>query len=222
LENQKQISCREGCSDDDKKEAHGNDAKVLLYIRNMRKGLEGDLHIIEALKYIPKSRSPTATSIITPMYDYDLRSWRSHQFQHNKVVDEDQIWMIAFALGSAFSFLHEGVSVDDRKRVLNWVPILHLYIKPDNILVRIDFNWKLGKQCVRVVVSDFGMSLLENHGYNPNWQGGAYNYQGPEKTQKLTTKATDIYGIGECVYFACCGEDSVDYLTERRDEQENH
>jgi len=83
--------------------------------------------------------------------------------------------------------------------------IVHLDIKPDNILVNPENN--------EVKITDFGISAVLTHAndeiYNPDVIEGTLSYMSPEQTGRMNRGVdyrTDIYSLGVTIYEMLTGE----------------
>jgi predicted ATPase/serine phosphatase RsbU (regulator of sigma subunit)/tRNA A-37 threonylcarbamoyl transferase component Bud32 len=103
------------------------------------------------------------------------------------------------------SFLHTAIKISETLGILHKNNIIHLDIKPDNILV----NEKSGA----VKITDFGISAALTHAndeiYNPDVIEGTLAYMSPEQTGRMNRTVdyrTDLYSLGITFYEMLTGE----------------
>ncbi|KAL0014268.1 hypothetical protein SO802_001337 [Lithocarpus litseifolius] len=101
---------------------------------------------------------------------------------------------IIIEIARGLSYLHE----ECRQK------IVHLNIKPHNILLDENFNAK---------VSDFGLSKLVDHGQsqvvtNMRWTPG---YMAPEWLSSMITEKVDVYSFGVVLLEILCGRRNLDH-----------
>lgn len=107
-------------------------------------------------------------------------------------VNEDFIWKFINHVSKGLQVLHQQ---DE--------PIVHLDIKPDNILVDSNYNF---------CISDFGISRRLSSGSvctkNTGYQSGAIPYMAPErfKNPDMLFTASDIWSLGVSIYELAMGE----------------
>jgi len=102
-------------------------------------------------------------------------------------------------------FLHTAIRISEILGTLHKNNIIHLDIKPDNILV----NTKLGT----VKITDFGISTTLTHMndeiYHPDVIRGTLSYMSPEQTGRMNRSIdyrTDLYSLGVTFYEMLTGE----------------
>jgi len=103
------------------------------------------------------------------------------------------------------SFLQISSKVSETLGLIHKNNIIHLDIKPDNILI----NSKKGE----VKITDFGISAILTHVndelYNPDVIEGTLSYMSPEQTGRMNRGVdyrTDIYSLGATFYEMLTGE----------------
>ncbi len=103
------------------------------------------------------------------------------------------------------AFLQIALKLSDSLGILHKNNIIHLDIKPDNILI----NLKEGK----VKITDFGISTVLTHSndeiYNPDVIQGTLYYMSPEQTGRMNRSVdyrTDLYSLGIAFYEMLTGE----------------
>ncbi|KAK6917939.1 Bulb-type lectin domain [Dillenia turbinata] len=102
-------------------------------------------------------------------------------------------WKIIFDIARGLAYLHE----DCRQK------IIHLDIKPQNILLDESFNAK---------VSDFGLSKLidKDQSQVMTAMRGTPGYLAPEWLSSIITEKVDVYGFGVVVLEIVCGRKNLD------------
>lgn len=103
-------------------------------------------------------------------------------------MSEKQVWSVARQLSDVLSYLH------GRK-----TQILHLDIKPSNILIRPNGN---------LVLIDFGASVRGHPGQDDSQGYGTRGFAAPEQYKKegVVDVRTDIYGAGAVLYYCIYGK----------------
>ena len=103
------------------------------------------------------------------------------------------------------SFLQISSKVSQTLGLIHKNNIIHLDIKPDNILI----NMEKGE----VKITDFGISAVLTHAndelYNPDVIEGTLSYMSPEQTGRMNRGVdyrTDIYSLGATFYEMLTGE----------------
>ncbi|MDD5524455.1 MAG: serine/threonine-protein kinase, partial [Smithella sp.] len=103
------------------------------------------------------------------------------------------------------SFLQISSKVSETLGLIHKNNIIHLDIKPDNILI----NSKNGE----IKITDFGISAILTHVndelYNPDVIEGTLSYMSPEQTGRMNRGVdyrTDIYSLGATFYEMLTGE----------------
>lgn len=103
------------------------------------------------------------------------------------------------------SFLQISSKVSETLGLIHKNNIIHLDIKPDNILI----NSEKGE----VKITDFGISAVLTHAndelYNPDVIEGTLSYMSPEQTGRMNRGVdyrTDIYSLGATLYEMLTGE----------------
>jgi histidine kinase len=103
------------------------------------------------------------------------------------------------------SFLHTAIKISETLGILHKNNIIHMDIKPDNILVN--------EKTSTVKITDFGISAALTHAndeiYNPNVIRGTLAYMSPEQTGRMNRSVdyrTDLYSLGVTFYEMLTGE----------------
>jgi serine/threonine protein kinase len=103
------------------------------------------------------------------------------------------------------SFLEISSKVSQTLGLIHKNNIIHLDIKPDNILINQEQN--------KVKISDFGISAVLTHAndelYNPDVIEGTLSYMSPEQTGRMNRGVdyrTDMYSLGATFYEMLTGE----------------
>ncbi|MCX5848881.1 MAG: diguanylate cyclase [Deltaproteobacteria bacterium] len=103
------------------------------------------------------------------------------------------------------SFLQISSKVSETLGLIHKKNIIHLDIKPDNILVN--------SQLSEVKIADFGISAVLTHAndqlYNPDVIEGTLSYMSPEQTGRMNRGVdyrTDMYSLGVTFYEMLTGE----------------
>ncbi|MBN1472028.1 MAG: diguanylate cyclase [Syntrophaceae bacterium] len=103
------------------------------------------------------------------------------------------------------SFLEISSKVSETLGLIHKNNIIHLDIKPDNILINQEEN--------KVKISDFGISAVLTHAndelYNPDVIQGTLSYMSPEQTGRMNRGVdyrTDMYSLGATFYEMLTGE----------------
>lgn len=103
------------------------------------------------------------------------------------------------------SFLQISSRVSETLGLIHKNNIIHLDIKPDNILINSDQS--------QVKISDFGISAVLTHAndelYNPEVIEGTLSYMSPEQTGRMNRSVdyrTDMYSLGVTFYEMLTGE----------------
>jgi serine/threonine protein kinase len=126
-------------------------------------------------------------------------------------VAEKYVWDILFQLASALVYCHMGLRIEsdgqvstEQQNILDWKPVLHRDIKPDNVFLlnrselAID-NVKLG---------DFGLGYILQNNAAPYTYAGTAQYLAPEVNRMRArpihwTDHCDIFSLG-CTIYALC------------------
>ena len=105
----------------------------------------------------------------------------SQYILNNKIVKEDFCWQLLHDISSALAYLHT-----------HHPPILHLDIKPDNVLIH---------DTGRFMLTDFGISDYW-HAERMAVVNGTMSYMAPERFQEdsSTVKASDIWSLGAMMF----------------------
>ncbi|KAL4465871.1 hypothetical protein ABPG74_004108 [Tetrahymena malaccensis] len=134
---------------------------------------------------------------------YDLKSYLQKNIKNKKMSSNNQIYRLCLELAKGLRDLHSK-------------NILHLDIKPGNILFGIDLKWKYGTylqfsyfsivfdQLLFDQKADLGISkFLDNKDHTEHLEGFTAQYSSPEqyqlancRTKKSITKSSDIYSLG--------------------------
>ncbi len=103
------------------------------------------------------------------------------------------------------SFLQISSKVSETLGLIHKNNIIHLDIKPDNILINSELS--------EVKISDFGISAILTHAndelYNPDVIEGTLSYMSPEQTGRMNRGVdyrTDMYSLGATFYEMLTGE----------------
>lgn len=133
------------------------------------------------------------SNILHPLYinSYDRMTYEimpfcqrgnvSEYILNNKDIEEDICWQMLHDVSSALSYLHA-----------HHPPILHLDIKPDNILIHNNGSFML---------TDFGISDYF-HAEGMTVVNGTMSYMAPERFQEESSsvKASDIWSLGAMMF----------------------
>jgi len=95
-------------------------------------------------------------------------------------VEEDDVIKFLHDVAAGLEYLHDH-------------NIIHLDIKPDNIMLDDNCNF---------MVTDFGISVVSGHGVTDSngMSGGTRAYMGPERFGGKTSKESDIWALGATAY----------------------
>ncbi|MCD7818727.1 MAG: serine/threonine protein kinase, partial [Lachnospiraceae bacterium] len=161
-------------------------AKIL---KNVRKDQRHELNMMKNLNH------PSLPRIIDVL-EQDGYLWLIMDYIYGQPLDhiaaegmtEPQIWSVARQLSQVLIYLHT------RKE-----PILHLDVKPTNILIRPDDS---------LVLIDFGTSI-RGHPDSKDYCGyGTRGFAAPEQfiSGCSIDARADIYGVGAVLYYCCYGK----------------
>ncbi|KAL4463043.1 hypothetical protein ABPG72_002926 [Tetrahymena utriculariae] len=140
-------------------------------------------HIIKVYDIIQEQyESMNYQILIMERCAYDLKSYLQKSIKNKKIIPNNQIYRLCLELAKGLRDLHSK-------------NILHLDIKPGNILFGIDLKWKF---------ADLGVSkFLDNKDQTEHLEGYTAQYSSPEQYQlanchskKSITKSSDIYSLG--------------------------
>ncbi|MCD8396040.1 MAG: serine/threonine protein kinase [Lachnospiraceae bacterium] len=171
-------------------------AKVLTNVRMDRK------HELDMMKHLNHPSLPKIMDVL----EQDGYLWLIMEYIQGRRLDQivskgmthEQLWSVASQLSLVLMYLHS------RRE-----PVLHLDIKPSNILLRPDQT---------LVLIDFGTSI---RGHSIEENAGKYGTRGfaaPEQQQRdgIVDVRTDLYGAGAVLYYCCYGhipvEDEISFL----------
>ncbi|KAM7503132.1 hypothetical protein LguiB_002036 [Lonicera macranthoides] len=131
------------------------------------------------------------------VYEYmcngSLDRWIYHQNEEGAILDWKCRKKVILDIAKGLSYLHE----DCRQK------IIHLDIKPQNILLDENYNAK---------VADFGLSKLvdRNQSQVMTTMRGTPGYLAPEWLNSIITEKVDVYSFGVVVLEICCGRKNFD------------
>ncbi|KAM7497805.1 hypothetical protein LguiA_022219 [Lonicera macranthoides] len=131
------------------------------------------------------------------VYEYmcngSLDRWIYHQNEEGAILDWKCRKKVVLDIAKGLSYLHEGC----RQK------IIHLDIKPQNILLDENYNAKL---------ADFGLSKLvdRNQSQVMTTMRGTPGYLAPEWLNSIITEKVDVYSFGVVVLEICCGRKNFD------------
>ncbi|KAM7497815.1 hypothetical protein LguiA_022229 [Lonicera macranthoides] len=131
------------------------------------------------------------------VYEYmcngSLDRWIYHQNKEGAILDWKCRKKVVLDIAKGLSYLHE----DCRQK------IIHLDIKPQNILLDENYNAK---------VADFGLSKLvdRNQSQVMTTMRGTPGYLAPEWLNSIITEKVDVYSFGVVVLEICCGRKNFD------------
>ena len=133
-------------------------------------------------------------SLIT-IYEFygggDLVSWLPSKYERPS---ESFIWCIFFQLADVLSYLHEGFDYKNPYgTALDWRPVIHCDIKPDNVFLR---EIRRDNPYPSVVLGDFGLATL----YPGTTYDGTRQYHSPELDKTGNTKASDVWALGATIH----------------------
>ena len=121
----------------------------------------------------------------------DLVSWLPSKYERPS---ESFIWCIFFQLADVLSYLHEGFDYKNPySTALDWRPVIHCDIKPENIFLR---GVQRGNPYPSIVLGDFGLATL----CPGTTYGGTRPYQSPELDRTGNTKASDVWALGATIH----------------------
>lgn len=127
------------------------------------------------------------------MSNGSLEKWIFHQ-THESALSWQQRKKIILDIAKGLTYLHEDCSQK----------IIHLDIKPQNILLDNKFNAK---------ISDFGLSKLIDRDQSKvvTTMRGTPGYLAPEWLSSVITEKADVYSFGVVVLELVCGRRNVDH-----------
>jgi serine/threonine protein kinase len=112
-----------------------------------------------------------------------------YKLQNEERLEEREIAKVIYQIAGALDYLHSQE-----------MPVLHLDIKPENVLIDYSGNYLL---------SDFGISLKTRSSLMraTNTKGGTFGFSPPEmaETRKLSAKS-DIFSLGVMIYELATGD----------------
>ncbi|KAM7497806.1 hypothetical protein LguiA_022220 [Lonicera macranthoides] len=131
------------------------------------------------------------------VYEYmcngSLDRWIYHKNKEGAILDWKCRKKVVLDIAKGLSYLHE----DCKQK------IIHLDIKPQNILLDENYNAK---------VADFGLSKLvdRNQSHVMTTMRGTPGYLAPEWLNSIITEKVDVYSFGVVVLEICCGRKNLD------------
>ncbi len=161
-------------------------AKILTHVHGDRR------HELDMMKHLDHPSLPKVIDVLEQEEDI----WLIMEYIRGRRLDamvgeglsKAQLLLVARQLTEAVRYLHTRSE-----------PILHLDIKPSNILIRPDGS---------LVLIDFGAAIRGHPGPE---HGGGYGTKGFAAPEQLTKGAgidarTDLFGIGATLYYCRCGK----------------
>ena len=125
--------------------------------------------------------------------------------RRNERQSESFVWCIFFQLADVLAYLHEGFDYKNPfKAPLNWQPVIHCDIKPENVFLR---EHPRDNPYPNVVLGDFGLATL----YPGKHCSGTDIYHSPELEKTGNTKASDVWALGATIHELVHG-----YVPEKR------
>ena len=129
------------------------------------------------------------------IYDFypggDLVSCLPNKYERQS---ESFVWCMFFQLADVLAHLHEGFDYKDPfSTALDWRPVIHCDIKPENVFLR---ERRRDNPYPSIVLGDFGLATL----YPGTTYGGTRPYQSPELDKTGNTKASDVWALGATIH----------------------
>ncbi|XP_019264455.1 PREDICTED: G-type lectin S-receptor-like serine/threonine-protein kinase SD2-5 [Nicotiana attenuata] len=163
----------------------------------------GGIHHVNLVKLIGFCADKNDRLLI---YEYmvngSLDRWISHEKQENRLIWKTRQCIIS-DIAKGLAYLHEDCSHK----------IIHLDIKPQNILLDQYFNAK---------ISDFGLSKLieKDKSKVVTRMRGTPGYLAPEWLSSVITEKVDVYAFGIVLLEILCGRKNLDWS--QADEEDVH
>ena len=104
------------------------------------------------------------------------------------------VWWIFVQLADVLAYLHEGFDHKNPSRApLDWQPVIHCDIKPDNVFLR---DLPHSTSYPNIVLGDFGFATLKPGRYC----SGTKAYYSPEIEETGNTKGSDVWALGATIH----------------------
>ena len=112
----------------------------------------------------------------------------------NERQSESFVWPIFLQLADVLAYLHEGFNYKNPLgKPLDWRPVIHCDIKPDNVFL---CEYSRDKSYPEVVLGDFGFATLQSG----KRCCGTPTYHSPELVKTGNTKASDVWALGATIH----------------------
>ena len=112
----------------------------------------------------------------------------------NQRQSESFVWCIFFQLADVLAYLHEGFDYRNPfSAPLNWQPVIHCDIKPENVFLRENPR---DNPYPDIVLGDFGFATL----YPGKRCSGTSTYYSPELEETGNTEASDVWALGATIH----------------------
>ena len=136
-----------------------------------------------------------AEDCLITIYDFypggDLLSCLPNKYDRQS---EKFVWCVFFQLADVLAYLHEGFDYQDPySTALDWRPVVHCDIKPENVFLRENRH---DNPYPNIVLGDFGLATL----HPGKHCSGTSTYQSPELEKTGNTKASDIWALGATIH----------------------